>query len=114
MWEAWVIAAIALAASAFMLRFLIALLREVAPAVCYWVVATRRDLDADEGCVERNYDAPECNRGVCSLQLLVENEDHAKEVRASGLISLDVRPVSDSLGWRSIRKGVDVFRERRI
>jgi hypothetical protein len=35
MWASWVDAAIALAAATFMLRFLIALLREGAPAVCY-------------------------------------------------------------------------------
>jgi hypothetical protein len=37
----WVVAAIALAAAAFMLRFLIALLREGTPAACYWVVPAR-------------------------------------------------------------------------
>ena len=36
MWAAWVIAAIALAGAAFMLRFMMALLREGAPSVCYW------------------------------------------------------------------------------
>jgi hypothetical protein len=43
MWATWVVAAIALAAAAFMLRFLIALLREGAPSVCYWVVPVRRE-----------------------------------------------------------------------
>jgi hypothetical protein len=38
MWAGWVVAAIALAGAAFMLRFLIALLREGAPSVCYCVV----------------------------------------------------------------------------
>jgi hypothetical protein len=42
MWEASVFAAIALAAAAFMLRFLIALLREGSPSVCYWVVPGRQ------------------------------------------------------------------------
>jgi hypothetical protein len=37
MWAAWVIAAIACAAATFMGRFLVALLREGAPSVCYWV-----------------------------------------------------------------------------
>ncbi len=41
MWPAWVIAAIALAGAAFMFRFLMALLRERAPSVCYWVVPVR-------------------------------------------------------------------------
>ena len=114
MWEARVVAAIALAAAVFMLRFLIALLSEGAPSVCYWIVAVRRELVADGSYVDKDYDAPEYNRSVCCPELLVENEDHVKEVRASGLISLDVRPVSASLGWRSIRKGVDALRERRI
>lgn len=113
MWEAWMVAAIALAAAAFMLRFLIVLLREGAPAVCYWVVTVCRDSEADESYVDK-YDTPECNLSVSWPELLVENQDHAKEVRASGLISLDVRHVSASLGWRSIRKGVDILRERRI
>ncbi len=43
MWETWIVAAIALAAAAFMLKFLIALLSEGAPAVCYWVVAVRTE-----------------------------------------------------------------------
>ncbi len=43
MWATWVVAAIALAAAAFMLTFLIALLREGAPSVCYWVVPVRRE-----------------------------------------------------------------------
>ena len=43
MWATWVVAAIALAATAFMLTFLIALLREGAPSVCYWVVPVRRE-----------------------------------------------------------------------
>ncbi|MGA8623031.1 MAG: hypothetical protein WB660_31465 [Candidatus Sulfotelmatobacter sp.] len=43
MWAAGVIAAIALGAAAFMVSFLMALLREVAPSVCYWVVPVRRE-----------------------------------------------------------------------
>jgi hypothetical protein len=113
MWGAFVVAAIALAAAAFMIRFLIALLREGAPPVCFWVVIVRRDPEADESYVDK-HDTPECNHSVCWPELLVENQGHAKEVRASGLISLDVRHVSAGLGWRSIRRGVDVLRERRI
>jgi hypothetical protein len=43
MFATWGIAAVALAAAAFMLRFLLALLREGAPSVCYWVVPARRE-----------------------------------------------------------------------
>jgi hypothetical protein len=77
MWAGWVVAAIALAATAFMLRFLIALLREGAPSVCYWVVPVREE--------------PQ-----------LEKEKYAKEERVSGLITLDVRPASYGLGWSSI------------
>ena len=49
MWAAWVVAAIALAAAAFMLSFLMALLREGAPSVCYWMVPVRRKLEKERG-----------------------------------------------------------------
>jgi hypothetical protein len=112
MWEAWAVAAIALTAAAFMLRFLIALLREGAPAVCFWIVAARCNQEPDARI--ENCDVPECNGSVHWSELFVEKQDYAKEVRTSGLISLDVRSVSASLGGRSIRKGVDALRERRI
>jgi hypothetical protein len=43
MWAVSVVAAIALAGFVFMLRFLIALLREGTPSVCYWVAPLRRE-----------------------------------------------------------------------
>jgi hypothetical protein len=97
-----------------MLRFLIALLREGTPAVCYWAVAERQNLQTVQIYVDENYDVPECDLGVCWPELSVENEDHAKEVRVSGLYSLDVHYVSGSHGWRSVRKGIEFPRERRI
>jgi hypothetical protein len=42
MWASWGIAVVALAGAAFMLRFLIALLREGAPSVSYCVVPVTR------------------------------------------------------------------------
>jgi hypothetical protein len=39
MWAAWVVAAVALTGASFMLRFLIAMLREGALSVSYWVVS---------------------------------------------------------------------------
>jgi hypothetical protein len=42
MWASWGITAVALAGAAFMLRFLIALLREGAPSVSYCVVPVAR------------------------------------------------------------------------
>jgi hypothetical protein len=40
---AWLVAGIALAGAAFMVRFLIALLQEGAPSICYWVVPVRQE-----------------------------------------------------------------------
>jgi hypothetical protein len=48
MWASLVIAAVALAGAAFMLRFLIALLRDRAPSVCYCVVPVRPELKRRE------------------------------------------------------------------
>lgn len=47
MWTAWVVAAIALAGASFMVRFLIAMLREGAPSVSYWVVPVRRGPESE-------------------------------------------------------------------
>jgi hypothetical protein len=125
MWAAWVVAAIGLAAALFMLSFLMALLREGAPSVCYWVVPVRREargqgpLGTILGARRSNYAEddwrePECNRSEYCVELL-ENENYAKEECSSGLIALDVRPASANLGWRSIRAGrPHVFHERRL
>lgn len=108
MWAAWVIAAVALAAVAFMFRFLVALLRESTPSVCYWVVPVRRGLrkqmrlETPSGTYfEDNRRATEYNRGACCLELL-ENQGHVKEENTSDLVTLDLRPASFHLGWRAI------------
>ena len=121
MWAAWVVTAIALAAAAFMLRFLIALLREGAPTVCYWVLPVRgrpekecrlkvlSSIYVDEDCR-----VPEDKSSDHCVELL-ENEDYAQEECDSSLIVLDVPDVCDRLGWRSIhpRRGF-TFREHRL
>ena len=105
MWAPWVVAGIALAAAAFMLRFLIALLREGAPSVCYWVVPLRPE-QADE------CGAMECEPG--DDQEFLENAGHAEKEYGSGLITLDVRTVSSGLGCGSIYpRGGYTFREHR-
>jgi hypothetical protein len=38
MWAAFALVVIACGGTAFMVRFLIALLREGSPSVCYWVI----------------------------------------------------------------------------
>ena len=120
MWVAVTFAAIAVTGTAFMVWFLLALLRERAPSVCYWVVPGRRrpekhrhpgalcGIYAGEDCR-----APEGKRSDYYVELL-ENEVYAKEC-VSGLIALDIRPVSTHLGWRSIWSRRDqVFHERRF
>jgi hypothetical protein len=119
MWAAWVIAAIAWAGAAFMLRFLMALLREGAPSVCYWVVPVRREpgkevhLKALGGIYfDDECGATEWSRDELSVEFL-EN-GHAKEKYDSDLISLDVHSAAARLGWRSIySSGSSVFREHR-
>ena len=120
MWAAGMVAAIALAGVAFMLRFLMALLRESAPSVCYWVIPVRREMERETetekkrhlgfpGVIYVNEDSRlnESEHGNYYLEL--ENENRAKEY-ASGLIAFDVRPVSDGLGRRSIRsRGRNAF-----
>jgi hypothetical protein len=107
MWAAWVVAAVALAATAFMLRFLIALLRESAPSVCYWLVAVRREPEKERHLkvLHGIYFDDDCratvsDHGDYRLELM-ENEHHAEEKCSSGLITLAVRPVPDNVVWRS-------------
>ncbi len=109
MWAAWVVAAIALAAAAFMLRFLMALLREGAPSVCYWVVPVRREPEKEKtlkfcaaSILTTIAARQQATVGDYRLELM-ENEHHAEEKCASDLIALDVRPVSDNVGWRPIQ-----------
>ena len=110
MWVAWVVAGIALAAAAFMIRFLIALLREKAPSVSYWIIPVRerpeqrRHLQALSRIhVEEDSRVPEGNHGDQYVDSL-ENENYAKEDGDSGLVALDVPPIG-GLGWGSIHSG---------
>jgi hypothetical protein len=113
MWAAGMVAAIALAGVAFMLRFLMALMLESAPSVCYWVVPVRREIEREAETEKDRYlgfpssicldeDPRHAESGYGDYYLELENENRAKEY-ASGLIALDVPHVSDGLGWRSIR-----------
>jgi hypothetical protein len=124
MWAAGMVAAIALVGVAFMLMFLMALLRESAPSVCYWVVPLRAIERATGTKKERDLGFPtssyvdeyprwtESDHGDYCPEL--ENENRAKEY-ASGLIALDVGPVSDGSGWRSIRsRGRNAFPQHRL
>jgi hypothetical protein len=120
MWAAWMVAAVALAGVAFMLRFLAALLREGAPSVCYRVVMVDRKPEKDEPLralrgirFGDDVRATTSDRGDYRGELS-ENEHYAKEKHTSGLIALDVRPVSERLGWRPVHASRDDgFREPR-
>jgi hypothetical protein len=110
MWVAWVVAGIALAAAAFMIRFLIALLREKAPSVSYWIIPVRgrpeqtRHLQVlSRIYVDEDSRAQEGKHGDSDGDSL-ENENYAKEDGDSGLIALDVPPIG-GLGWGSIHSG---------
>jgi hypothetical protein len=106
MWATWIVAAISLAAAVFMLRFLIALLREGAPSVCYRVVLVRREPEQVEVLCETYFDddwrATEDDRGGCSVEFL-ENGIYAKQERSSNLIVPGSGAVSNRVGWRSIQ-----------
>ncbi len=120
MWAASLVTGVALAAVAFMLRFLAALLREGAPSVCYRVVMVGREPEKDEPLrvlrgiyFHDDSRATESDRGDYRCEL-PENEHYAKEKRTAGLVDLGVHPVS--VGWsrRSIHpKRGYVFREPR-
>ena len=116
MWAVWVIAAIALAGAAFMLRFLMALLREGAPSVCYWVVPVHRapEKEVHLKALRGIYFDDDCRAASdgsgCCVELL-DKENYAKQKSDSDLIALDIRPIA-GLGGRSILPGRGhIFRE---
>jgi len=100
-----------------MVWFLIGLIRDGAPSVCYWVVPVRQEPEREMFEVINGYDEF-CRvlEGKCSAHYLksLENESHAQEESGPGLIALDVRLAPARLGWRSIQNGVSVFREPRF
>jgi hypothetical protein len=109
MWAAWVVAAIALAGAGFMLWFLMALLRDCAPSGRYWVASVCKERKKERHLgklggiyVRENSRATETGGGGDYRLGLVGNENHAKEECASSLVTLDVRPVSEGMGGRSI------------
>jgi hypothetical protein len=119
MWASWAVAGIAWVATAFMLRFLIALLREGAPSVCYWVERVRQKpetaiLETWNGTyVEEDREIRGWTHGERHVELL-ENENYVQTERDSSFVALDVRPASTRMGWRTSRKGGGVLREHRF
>lgn len=98
-----------------MLWFLVALLSEEAPSVCYMVVPARRKPEQEKRGEtlsliygDDGRDSPP--KGV-SPQLL-ENENHEKEKSASDFITVDARTFARKLGWSSIHARRNyIFRE---
>jgi hypothetical protein len=119
MYTAPVVAAIGFGAALFMLGFLIAFVREGAPAVCDWVLPSRRKRHAEAIHVlglrcDGAYGERGCNRGN-GREEVVENKNHEKGNRSSGLITLDVRTMAGGLGWRAIpSQRSSIVRERRL
>jgi len=106
MWVAATFTAIGLTGTAFMIWFLSGLLGEGRPSTWYWLAVRfepgkARLLKASTVIYADDGRPKECERSEYYAKLR-ENEVYAKP-GASGLIALDVRPISTSLGWRSIR-----------
>jgi hypothetical protein len=106
MWVAATFTAIGLTGTAFMIWFLSGLLGEGRPSTWYWLAVRfepgkARLLKASTVIYADDGRLKECERSEYYAKLR-ENEVYAKP-GASGLIALDVRPISTSLGWRSIR-----------
>jgi hypothetical protein len=118
MWAGVTFAAIAVTGAGFMLWFLLGLVGDKAPSVCYWVLPVRgrpkkgRHLEFLGGIyVDQDCRAPKEKRSDYYVELL-ENEGHAKEC-ISGLVAIHVRPMPAKLGWRTIQpRRCGVFHER--
>jgi hypothetical protein len=108
MGAASIVAAVGFGAAAFMLSFLMALLREGAPSVGYrvvpvhWKLEKEKDLEAlDRIYVDETCRATEANRSP-SYRGVLEKEKHDEGRRGQGLIAIDVRNVSGGADWRAI------------
>jgi hypothetical protein len=118
MWAAWIVSAIALAGTAFMVCFLVALLREGPPSVCYWVAPVRqvRDKEVSPSTLRGISFDDDSHLASCPILQpveLLENENYEKEECSTDLIVFDIRRVPDSFSGRSVytRRG-HIFRER--
>jgi hypothetical protein len=117
MGTASVVAAIGFGGAVFMLGFLIALLREGASSVRYWVVPVlrkpqRKGFQILSGAYDDDGRGAGRELGDGRVELS-ENENHDQEKSGSGLITLDVRTISGGVGWSAIHpKRSFVLRER--
>jgi|ERR1700692_4495773 len=120
MWLAVTFSAIAVTGTAFVVWFLLGLLRERAPSVCHWVVPVHGHPEKERhlevlGGIYGDEDCRETEGDLRDYRIeLLENENHAKE-GASGPIALDVCPASASLVWGSIDpRRFDVIHDRQL
>jgi hypothetical protein len=119
MWAAWVVAAISLAGAAFMLRFLMALLRDGPPSVCYWVVPMRRAPEKEchltflRG-IYLDDDCRAASDGSACCGQLLENENYARKEFSSGLTAFDVRPIAGVDPSSIHPRRAHTFREYRL
>ena len=126
MWAASVFVAIAFVGSGFMVWFLVGLLREGAPSVCYWVVPaimTPGVRMASHGVSNHGMilhaisedGREEQNSPSAEGQELLENGIYVQEDSGSNLVSLDVRPPGAGVGGRAINhSGARILREHRL
>jgi len=117
---ALVMAAITLSGAAFMLWFLIALLRESEPTICYWVVPIRKQrgpeiLDVGSGTYGVEASLFTRYSGSNYRRAGLENQNHAREECGSDLFFIDGPLLSKRLSWSTNQQqGEYDFRERRI
>jgi hypothetical protein len=106
MWLASIVAAIALLGTAFMIRFLVALLCEAAPSKSGQVIARSRYIVPETRTERRGNLAVTFAAERKSDEYIDLSENHfdAKEC-VSGLMALTLRHVPAGSGWRSIRAG---------
>jgi hypothetical protein len=120
MWAAITFAAIGSMGTAFMVWFLVALLREGALSILQWNVAARWEPEKERHLVgmrsiyagETTACVVESHNGYAYSQIL-EKEVYAKEC-ARGLFAFDIRFVSGAVGGRSIQARRAVFYECRF
>ena len=121
-WVVAPIAAIAFGGAVFMLRFLLALLREGAPAARYWAAPTRQKRQIEHLQFLRiAYDVAECREKVRNYSGFaaesfaagsLEGQNHAKDEHGSGLIDINVCVDSSRQDWRAIHARCSyIFRE---
>jgi hypothetical protein len=91
MWLAFVLVAVTCAGTVFMIRFLIALLQESPPSVCYWVIPSvagdggeleQEDREADFECDIRKLASSDASMNFMEAELAGLNNDKRRDLNA--------------------------------